>query len=126
MRQDRPKRRAVSLMELMIALALLGAVMISIGQVALRTSRYRRVSDQRRLAQREAANVMELVYSGVETKESVRLTDEIKKALPKSKLTVEVKATGTAGEAATRYAVKIQWQDSSGRLVEPVRLVAWK
>ena len=113
-------------MELMIALALLGAVMISIGQVALRTSRYRRVSDQRRLAQREAANVMELVYSGVETKESVRLTDEIKKALPKSKLTVEVKATGTAGEAATRYAVKIQWQDSSGRLVEPVRLVAWK
>jgi len=103
--------------------------MVSIGQVALRVSRYRRTSDQRRLALREAANVMELVYSGLETKESVKLTKPVQNALPGAKLTVQVKATDkTAGEGVSprRFTVSIQWQDRSGRFVKPVLLMAWK
>ena len=120
----KPTRAGVSLLEVVIALGLLGVITVSITQLSMRVHRYRRNSDQRRVALREAANLMEMLHAKVEQKDSLKLSTEVVQALPKARLriTVDPEREGKA----QRLAIEIRWKDTSGLDVTPVILVAWR
>jgi hypothetical protein len=89
--------------------------------------------DQRQIAIREAANVLEKLtatpWDDVDKAADKSFADAAQKSLPKELDGGEVKVeiAPAAGEpAAKRLAVTIRWQDKDNQWVEPVRLTAWR
>lgn len=121
------KRRGISLLEVVVALGLLGTILVSVTQLSVRVNRYRRASDQRRVATREAANVMEQLHLSELTEDSknkIRLSPEAMAAIPTARLTIDVGKP--KADEARQMTVEIHWQDTAGQAVRPVTLKAWR
>ncbi len=124
-------RRGMTMLEILCAGAMLGALLVVCLQLFSAAAGQRRAAQQRQAAIREAANVMErldglsfdrLTPEGVGR---VQLCDEARQALPGAEL--EIQLSTPAGEPeARRITVLLRWQDRTGRPLRPVRLVAWR
>lgn len=124
------RRRGISLLEISTAGILLATTLVVCLQLARATATQRRGLQDRRLAVREAANVMErlsvqpwqeLTAEGVG---EVQLSEEAQQVLPQSKLEIEVTKPDELG--GKRITVVVRWLSRTEQAERSVRLVAWR
>jgi len=125
------RRRGMTLLELVVAGALLGTILVVCLQLLAATAEQRRAADQRQLAVLEVENAMErlaarpwdeLTPQAVATPQ---LSPSVRGRLPGAELKVEVTAS-PAEPLAKRIAILLRWQDRSGQFTQPVRIVTWR
>jgi Tfp pilus assembly protein PilV len=123
-------RRAITLLEVMVAGVLVGAITVLCLQVLGAATTQRRAVETEQTAVREAANLMErltvtpwadLTPQGTE---QVRLSQEALQSLPDADLQINV--TTTADQPpAKRIDLSLRWQNRNGQPQRHVELVAW-
>ena len=120
------RRRGLTLLEIVVAMILLGAILMTVSQLAIGVRRFRLETNQRRLAAQEASNVMEQIQSMQRNVPvaQVHLSDEVQQVLANAKLNVQLAAAAT-GETQ-RVKVTISWTTESGQPAAPYTLVAWR
>ena len=123
-------RRGVTLTETMVALVLVSTAALSIPPLLHGVNRVQQGIDLQRLAQSEAANLLEEVsrmpYEKI-TAESVRglsLSEAVRRELPQAKVIAEV-ANQSGEPVGKKLSVEIQWLPGPGRKSPPCRLVTW-
>jgi prepilin-type N-terminal cleavage/methylation domain-containing protein len=124
------RRRGMTLVELMVAAALLGAIMVVCLQLLAATAQQRRHADQRRLALLEVENAMERLAARpwnelTPQTAAAQLSPSIRGRLPGAELKAEVTASA-AEPLAKRIAVTLRWRDGSGQFTKPVTIVTWR
>ncbi len=124
-------RRGTTLLELIVAVALLAAMTAAAMQMLRVTAAQRRATSARQAAVLEAANLMErlaarswdeLTEEGVQ---DVELSPEARRRLPAGELEIDI-TSPTDQPDARRIALRLRWQGDSGQLLRPVRLLAWR
>ena len=124
-------RRGALLLELVVAGALLGTLMVISLQLLAATAEQRRVADQRQLALFEVENAMERLAARPwneltpQAAAAGQLPPSVRDRLPGAEVKVEVTAP-PAEPLAKRIAVSLRWQDNAGQFVKPVRIVTWR
>jgi Tfp pilus assembly protein PilV len=130
------RRSGITILELTIALLLVGVVLGGLAQLLAAVASQRRESERRMAAIHEAANQMErlavLSWSDLNSENTApwKLSEEAADVLPSGALAIEVSDVELTGEGAAlparRVTVEVAWQNSAGAMVAPVRLVAWR
>jgi len=127
----RSKRRAVTILEVMISAAMLSALLGVCWQLTAAVGAANRAAAERQTAICEAANLMETIATLPWDELTARrvgrlqLSEEAQLRLPGGELEIEL--TGPAGSPpAKRIVVSIRWQDRSDQLTRPVRLATWR
>jgi len=121
----------MTLLELAVAGALLGTLLVVCLQLLQASAAQRRSADQRQLALIEVGNVLERLAarpwaeltpkSVANEKPSAWLGNRLRDA----ELKIEV--TTPAGDPdAKRIAVSLRWQDRNGRYLPPVGIATWR
>ncbi len=124
-------RRAFTLLELIAASVLIGAMLMLCLQVLTATAAARRRAETRLIAMQQSANVMERLAAvpwedlSEENIEKLELEKLVRRLLPDAQLDIEL-ATPPDEPPAKRITVSIGWSDRAGQAVGPVRLVAWR
>ncbi|MCC6125246.1 MAG: hypothetical protein IT426_09810 [Pirellulales bacterium] len=125
--------RGSMLMETAVACVLL----VALAGVCLKSfaaaAAQRLAIDQRQIALREAANLLEkltaMPWDEIDKAADAAFAETARKTLPKELEDGEIKVevAAAAGEpAAKRIAVSLRWQDKNNQWVQPVRLTAWR
>ena len=124
-------RRGMTLLELAVAGALLGTLMVVCLQLLSATAEQRRAADQRQFALVEVEIAMERLAArpwAELTPQAVAppsLSPSVQRRLPAAEWQIEV--TLPSGEPlAKRIAVSLRWQDHAGQFMQPVRIVTWR
>ncbi len=124
-------RRGMMLVELAVAGALVGTLLVVCLQLFSAAVAQRRAADLRQCALLELGNVMEHITARPWTKLTTallsqeQLSPSAESQLPGAKLKIEVSTL--AGEPdAKRITAALRWQDRSGQLVAPVTLTTWR
>lgn len=124
-------RRGFTLIEMIAAAAILGAVMAVAYQAVVAAAGQQRALVRRQTALREAANAVErlaaLPWQGLtpQAAGALVLSPEARASLPDGEIHAEV--TPDPDEpAARRIRVEVRWPDAAGRWEAPVRLAAWR
>lgn len=126
------KRRGYTILEALVAAILLGAAGVVAIHMLVATTASGHKTELRRLATREAANVMERVMALPDdqlTPEAVgrlALSPQAEKALPGAKLAVRLDPQADPGPPATRVTVELVWKSHAGEPASPLRLLAWR
>ncbi len=125
------RRRGLTLLELTVAMVILGALMSLCVKWVAAAGGQQREARWREAALREAANVMERLTAqpweklSQELASSASLSEEVRGSLPDGALTVQV--TEAAGEPPSKeIAVTVRWRPRPETPEAQVRLVAWK
>lgn len=125
------RHRGLSLLELTVAMVILGALMSLCVKWLAAAGGQQREARWREAALREAANVMERLAAQPwekltkELAAKASLSEEVRGSLPDGALTVQV--TEAAGEPPSKeIAVTIRWRLRPETPEAQVRLVAWK
>jgi prepilin-type N-terminal cleavage/methylation domain-containing protein len=120
-----PRRRGFTLLELMLALTLLGLFAALLSPLLMASARERRVAIQEQLALQLAANQLERAtlspWMPTPTLVEVPVPPELARWLPDVKQTVAV----TTEDHGTRVVVMIIWQSRPGVTHRPVVLEGW-
>jgi hypothetical protein len=117
-------------MELVVAAALLGTLLVVCLQLIAATSVQGRLAEQRQLAAIELGNVMEHLaarpWSELTPQMAVpQLSSPVRNRLPGAELKVEI--TTPSGEPnARRIVVSLRWQDRAGQFVSPASVTTWR
>ncbi len=128
---DRHARNGATIVELMIALAVLAAVLVTVTQALLGLAIQRRAAQRQQQALIEAANVMErmmaLPFDDVtdEKAAGAELSEESQRVLPDGSLRVRV-SDAEQPPAGKRIEVEVGWRNRAGQMHQSARLVAWK
>ncbi len=124
-------RRGMTIIELMVAGAMLCTLLAVCVQMVAAVAAQRRAVDQREYATIELANVMERITArpwDELTSQAVAHEQPSPAALsrlPGAELKVEV--TAPAGEPdAKRIAAALRWQDRNGAFLPPLTVTTWK
>jgi hypothetical protein len=126
-------RRGSMLLETAVACVLL----VALASVCLKSfaaaAAQRLAIDQRQIALREAANLLEkltaMPWDEIDQAAGEPFAEAARKAFPEELENGEVKieVAPAAGEpSAKRIAVSLRWQDKNNQWVQPVRLTAWR
>ena len=123
-------RRGMTLLELAVAAAVLGTMLVVCLQMLTATAAQHKVADQRQLAVLEVENTMERLaarpWSELTPQSAAgQLSPAAGSRLPGAELKVEV-TTSPTEPAAKRIAVTLRWKDHSGRFTKPVTIVTWR
>ena len=124
-------RRGTMILELVVAGALLGTLLVVCLEMFSAAAAQRRAADQRNCAVLELGNVMERVaarpWAELTTSAVARerLSPSAAGQLPAAELKIEV-STPPAEPAAKQITAALRWEDRSRRLVAPLRLTTWK
>ena len=124
-------RGGTTVVEVIVAVALLGAGLALTGEVLYHTSLLRRENERRQCAQQEAANALERIRGWswqqltAESLPEITLSDAAKRQLPQGELTVQI-AEDADDSQARRVIVEVAWQLRNGQPASPVRLAAWR
>jgi len=124
-------RRGTTLVELSIAVAILGIAAVSLVQFIGVSARQRRLSHQRQIALQELANESERVaLTAWDEVTADKLTtwqalETLSVALP-SAVCSAVVSDETGPPVSRRVRLSISWQDSTGQELTPVELTLWK
>ena len=126
-------RRGMTILELVIAGALLGTLLIVSLKMIGAVGDWRREADRRQLALFEVANLMERVAARPwseltpEADDDVRLSDNIRQRLPGAELKIEVSDSPPERKPTSkRIAVSIRWRDRAGRMLPLVSITTWR
>ncbi len=130
------RRRGLTIVELTIAVLVIGVLLASIGRLLTVVAQQQREDERRLAALHEAANHMErlaaIPWNGLstETVSQATLSVEAAEALPAGELTVRISEAAPPADAAAlerrRVEVAVTWRNTAGERVQPVRLVAWR
>ena len=121
----------MTLLELAVAGALLGTLLVVCLQLLSAAVAQRRAADQRQCAMVELDNVMEqgtarpwaeLTTAALAQE---KLSPSADRQLPGAELKIEV-FTAADQPNAKRITAALRWQDRSGRLLVPVTLTTWR
>jgi Tfp pilus assembly protein PilE len=124
-------RRGMMMVELAVAGALVGMLLVVCLQLLSAAVAQRRAADQRQCALVELGNVMEQVTARPWAKLTTavlsqeRLSSSADRQLPGAELKIEVLALADQPNAK-RITAALRWQDRSGQLVAPVTLTTWR
>lgn len=123
-------RRGTSLIELTVAVLLLGVVFALLGPAFAWIRRERRLSQDRQAATIELANQAELLslrpYDEVTTESlaTLAVSEAAQAALPGAKLTTRV--SEEADPVARRVTLSLSWSEDGVRPLPPLELVVWR
>lgn len=123
-------RGGFTLVELIVAGVVLGAVMTLTMQLLAAVTRQHQEAQRRQLAMIELENVLERITAGnfeqvtAEVMAEIHPSDEIARRLPSCELSVSLHEPG-GPPAAKRITVSMRWLNRQGQFVAPVRLVTW-
>ncbi len=126
----RRSTRGFTLLECLVAGAMLLVVMALAAQLFAWDARERREAWRRHVAQQEAANVLERVSNdapgalNAERLGALTLSKESADWLPEGTLRASATAV-TSPYAGKRIQIEITWRQSSGHPASPVRLTGW-
>jgi type II secretory pathway component PulJ len=126
-----PARRAITLLEVAVAIILLGAVATLCLRMIRATAAQHQAIGQRQTAIREVANLIEHLGARSwqqltsETVGDVQLSEQAGRSLPGAECTIEVDRPPEQPEAK-RIRISLRWQDRAGQFVRPVCLTAWR
>ncbi len=125
-------RRGFTLLECTAAIVILSAALVLSLQLQVAAAGQRRAAEQRQLAGREVANLMERLtaepWSTLDSEHGRQLTlsERAVESLRDAKLTIEVTDQPTEKQVlAKRIHVALAWRGRSGELSSPVRLTSW-
>jgi len=124
-------RRAMTVVETIVAAAMLTGMLAVCLQMLGAVAARHRTTETRQLAIREAANLMERISAipwdelSPETVDRVELSESASRRLTGAELTVDV-AESTDPIEQRRITLSIRWKDRSGEFVRPVKLTAWR
>ncbi len=124
-------RRGMTLVELAVAGAVVGALLIVCMQLLSAALAQRRAADQRQFALLELGNVIEQVAArpwGELTTAALsqeKLSPSAGRQLPGAELKIEVSASAD-DPGAKRITAALRWQDHGGQLVAPATLTTWR
>jgi Tfp pilus assembly protein PilV len=124
-------RRGSTLLEMMIAAAMLGTLLTVCLQLCQAAAGQRRAADQRQCATLELANLMDRIAAQPwEELTAAALAGERPSPwaagqLPGAELKVDISAPGDEPDAR-RITAALRWQDRSGRLGPPLQLTTWR
>jgi hypothetical protein len=126
----RTARRGIAVLELVVASALLGTLLIVCLQLLSVAAAQRRAADERQLALIEASNVVERLavrpWNELTPKMPLpQLSPAVGSRLPGSELSVEVTAPDAQPDLK-RIVVSLRWQDRAGQYVSPVKITTWR
>ena len=123
-------RRGMTIIELMVASAILCSLLVVCLQMLAAVTAERRAVDQRQCATAELANVMERVAARPWTE----LTPEdvaheqpsptLRNLLPGVELKIEI--TPVTEPEGKRIAVSLRWNDRAGTLLPPLTITTWR
>jgi type II secretory pathway pseudopilin PulG len=127
----RANRRAITLIETMVTMVVLGAAILALAQLVAQISVQRVFAEREALAGGEVANQMERVFAlpweelNERSVTEMQLSAACLQRLPGSELTI---AVGTPGGEPVRRKIHVQvtWPDSSGRFRRQASLTAWR
>jgi Tfp pilus assembly protein PilE len=128
---DNMTRRGMMLIELVVAGALLGTLLVVCLQLISVAAARRRAADQQQYALLELGNIMERVTAqpwAALTPARVaqeKLSPSAERVLPGAELNIEV-STMASEPNAKRVKVAIRWQDRSGQLGAPLTIATWR
>jgi Tfp pilus assembly protein PilE len=124
-------RRGTTLIEVIAAGAILGALLTLSLQMMSAVAAQRRTIDQRQDATLELANAMERIAARpwdeltAQNLAQEQPSSAVRSRLPGAELKVEV-STPEAHPDAKRITASLHWQDRLGRQVPPVTITTWK
>jgi hypothetical protein len=124
------KRHGILLVELTVAVTLLAVAIAVWVEVLAVAASQRRAAAERQLATQEAGNLMERLAAmpwadlRPESVPSLPLSPEGKR-LPGVQSAIELTRVDGPPKAV-RLVVSLRWEDRNGRLLPPLRLVAWR
>jgi type II secretory pathway pseudopilin PulG len=122
-------RRGSLMLETMMAVTLVAIALAGVSQLLLLASRQQRIVESRRLAQREAGNVMERVMirrDGELTADKlaeITVSPETRASLPSATLNIRVTPTEEATTSMIR--VEVGWVERTGQ-AQQVEISAWR
>jgi type II secretory pathway pseudopilin PulG len=122
---------AFTLIEVIVAVTLLGAGLVLTCEVLHWTSLLRRENERRQCAMQEAANALERIRGWswqelvAEQPPELALSESALRQLPQGDLQLEIAADPDDSDAR-RIAVEVSWQLRDGQPAAPVRLIAWR
>ncbi|MDZ4685435.1 MAG: prepilin-type N-terminal cleavage/methylation domain-containing protein [Planctomycetaceae bacterium] len=126
--RPRHRERGFTLLELMLALALLGLFAALLTPLLMASARERRTALQEQLALQLAANQLEQLtlaspdqLKQYATAQTVPVTDDVSRWLPDVKQTVATIAT----DQGVHITVSLTWQHRAGVMHRPVVLEGW-
>ena len=126
-------RRGFTIVELIVAGALLATLLAVCLKMFVSWTDWRRESDRRRLALLEVANVMERLAATPwddltpEGGGDMRISEHADKSLPNAKLTIDVSASPPdQTPPSKRLALSLEWRDRAGRMSAPIEIVTWR
>ena len=126
-------RRGFSMIEIAVAGSVLAVLMIVVMQLIGTTTAQRQATADRRMAAREAANLMERLFASswedlaAEKIPNVRLSDDLRRMLSESRLNIEIAERNDHANDdphGKRILVEISWLHRPGQPRRSVRLVA--
>jgi len=118
-------------LEVSMAAFILVAAFGVIAQLLVVTAQQKRVLESRRLATREAANLMERVMANpwgeltADRVASLDLPDTVKRRLRDARVNIGITAEEESPQRK-RIRVRVDWSNRAGQRERPVQLVAWK
>ena len=124
-------RRGMMMVEVAVAGALAGTLLILCLQLLSAALAQRHAADQRQGALMELGNVMEQItarpWAQLTTARLSRdtLSPSANRQLPDAELKIDVSTSGGQPDAK-RITVAIRWRDRSGQFMAPVTLTTWK
>ncbi len=131
-RAANPQRFAgTTLIEVVVAVTLLGAGLALTAEVLHWTSLLRRENERRQCAVQEAANALERVRGWswqelvADPPPEVELSESARRQLPQGELQLEIAADPEDSDAR-RVVVEVSWHLRNGQPAAPVRLIAWR
>lgn len=120
---------AFTLLELTVAAALIGALLVTTLQMLHALDDFRKNSQRRIYAQQAVAVVSEQIANmrwndlTTETAQEIKIPDRLLPYVSGGKLIVEV--TEEANPTAKRVSTTMNWEDRKGRATAPIRLTTW-
>ena len=121
-------RGGFSLIEQIVAAALLAAVMVTLIPLLVLVGQECRTTEQRQAAMMEVENLMDRLTAQSwdeltdESVERVELSDHLRQRLKDPSLVIKVQAVD---DNAKRIRIEMTWKHRSGQFHSPVRLSAW-
>lgn len=124
-------RRGMMMVELAVAGALVGTLLVVCLQLFSAAAAQRRVADQQQCALVELSNIMEQIAARPWSELTTAMLTQEKlppmadSQLPGAELKIEVSLLPDEPKAI-RITATLRWKDRSGQLVAPVALTTWR
>jgi Tfp pilus assembly protein PilE len=124
-------RRGMMMVELAVAGALVGTLLVVCLQLFSATAAQRRVADQQQCALVELSNIMEQIAARPWSELTAAMLTQEKlppmadSQLPGAELKIEISLLPDEPKAK-RITATLRWKDRSGQLVAPVALTTWR